>query len=603
MLLPSTGHTFISYSRRDAEVMLRIVSYLRGEGLKIWIDNEKLVPGTPIWEREIEKAIDAAYAIVVVLSPDAKESIWVLNELTLADEYKKRVFPVLVRGDFRDSIPFRLVTRQFVDLRTNEERGLESLSVALSRYLEELNRIDEECQATKRELERQKQAELELIAAQKAEEEQLAKAKKEAERIAEEKRRTEEAEKQRIATQKVEEERIARAKLEADRLTEEKRLAEEAEKQRITTQKAEEERITKIKLEAERLAKEKRIAEEAEKQRITKAKLEEERPAKENRTVEKAAEQHIASKTTEGEVLIGNIPTDATQEVKQGILFTKPGFSYAKYGAIASGFILLGFVIFSVFRSLTSPSLSPETKETSQSATNSSVSLEASSTSTLTFTITPSKTPTITFTPSPTFTPIATQKIKSGTFLTTPFPSSTPVNDVDSISGKIYNGYGPYIGNVSLYKSSCYDSPVSTTRTDDQGNYIFMDVPAGLYKIGIISCWSGIEKSQNKPLSKDFIIFTDYSLKITQPKDESVLDSTTPTIIWNAVPSAVIYQVNIFKKNGDGTSDWVEWWKTNSTSFTITTPLKDSTSYTVHIQAYTDGFLPLIAGLVDFSIK
>jgi formylglycine-generating enzyme required for sulfatase activity len=45
---------------------------------------------------------------------------------------------VLVRGDENSSISLRLITRQFVDLRQNEEMGLNSLSAALNFYLEEL---------------------------------------------------------------------------------------------------------------------------------------------------------------------------------------------------------------------------------------------------------------------------------------------------------------------------------------------------------------------------------------------------------------------------------------------------------------------------------
>ena len=215
MAQTSNHHVFISYSRRDTDVMQRVVSYLRGKGLKAWVDNEKLVPWTPIWEREIEKAIDAAYAIVVVLSPDAKESVWVLNELTLADEFKKRIFPVLVRGDFRDAIPFRLVTRQFVDLRNNETAGLESLSAALGRYLDELERLEEDRQAAIQEAELQKKEETKRLAAQITKEEQIAKAKLEAERQTEEKAKADEKAKEeddRLATQKVEEERIAKTK-------------------------------------------------------------------------------------------------------------------------------------------------------------------------------------------------------------------------------------------------------------------------------------------------------------------------------------------------------------------------------------------------------
>lgn len=177
-MAPSTvTHVFISYSRRDEVFMQRVVACLRQKGINVWVDNEKLVPGTPIWEREIEKAIDTAFAVVVVLSPDAKESIWVLNELTLADEYKKRVFPVLVRGDKRDAIPFRLITRQFVDLQTNEEKGLESLSAALAIYIDELKEYEEEHQAAEWKEEQQEQIDVERLATQKAEEERLVQAK------------------------------------------------------------------------------------------------------------------------------------------------------------------------------------------------------------------------------------------------------------------------------------------------------------------------------------------------------------------------------------------------------------------------------------------
>ena len=118
--------------------MRRITTFLRNQGIKVWVDNENLVPGTPIWEEEIAKAIMSASAIVVVLSPDAKGSEWVHREVTYADQYEKRVFPVLVSGDEDSSIPIRLITRQFVDIRSNEEVGLNSLSAAIVFYAEEI---------------------------------------------------------------------------------------------------------------------------------------------------------------------------------------------------------------------------------------------------------------------------------------------------------------------------------------------------------------------------------------------------------------------------------------------------------------------------------
>ena len=70
MSLPSVIQVFMSYSRRDKDVMWRTAIFLRKQGVNVWVDNEKLIPGTPIWEEEIEKAIKAAKAVVVVMSPD-----------------------------------------------------------------------------------------------------------------------------------------------------------------------------------------------------------------------------------------------------------------------------------------------------------------------------------------------------------------------------------------------------------------------------------------------------------------------------------------------------------------------------------------------------
>lgn len=193
----SIGHVFISYSRRDAEVTQRIVSFLRAQGNRVWLDNEKLIAGTPIWEEEIEKAIKAASAVVVLMSPDSKNSEWVRREISLADYYRKRIFPVLVRGDEDSAITLRLITRQYIDLRQNSDSGVESLGTALSFYLEEL------------EIQKRKtQEEAERLNLQKAEEDRLAHLKAEAN----------EAAKQSIETPRrtIWEERLAHEKAKAE---------------------------------------------------------------------------------------------------------------------------------------------------------------------------------------------------------------------------------------------------------------------------------------------------------------------------------------------------------------------------------------------------
>ena len=140
-ILPADA-IFISYSRRDDETMRKITFFLRDQGFKVWVDNEKLIPGTPAWEESIENAIKKAFAVIVILSPDSKNSEWVRREITYADQFDKRVFPVLIKGDEDDSLPIRLVTRQYVDLRKNEEAGLTALSAAINFYIDEKQTLE-----------------------------------------------------------------------------------------------------------------------------------------------------------------------------------------------------------------------------------------------------------------------------------------------------------------------------------------------------------------------------------------------------------------------------------------------------------------------------
>lgn len=142
MPLPVSGHVFISYSRRDDETMRKIAFFLRDHGFKVWVDNEKLIPGTAAWEESIENAIKNAFVVIVILSPDSKNSEWVRREITYSDQFQKRVFPALAKGSEEMSLPLRLVTRQYVDLRKDENDGLNSLLAAIKFYVEEKETLE-----------------------------------------------------------------------------------------------------------------------------------------------------------------------------------------------------------------------------------------------------------------------------------------------------------------------------------------------------------------------------------------------------------------------------------------------------------------------------
>jgi len=131
----SPPYFFVSYSREDANLQQRIVAELRGRGINIWVDIENLIPGSPAWEREIERSIRGAEGIIVLLSPDSNNSEWVRREISFAEQNEKRIFPVLISGDEDNSIPLRLADHQRVDLHGNFQAGLHQLAKALNRHL------------------------------------------------------------------------------------------------------------------------------------------------------------------------------------------------------------------------------------------------------------------------------------------------------------------------------------------------------------------------------------------------------------------------------------------------------------------------------------
>lgn len=127
-------HLFLSYSRKDTDVMIRVRDTLRAEGFEVWTD-EKLTPGTPQWSQSIQRAITESFGIVVLLSPDANISKWVANEIAYAGVHKLPIFPILVRGEEHESVPIELVLVQRVDIRVRFLAQMQDLVDTLQEYL------------------------------------------------------------------------------------------------------------------------------------------------------------------------------------------------------------------------------------------------------------------------------------------------------------------------------------------------------------------------------------------------------------------------------------------------------------------------------------
>ena len=84
-LSSSSVTVFISYSRQDGALVARLQTDLQARGIHIWIDHQGIKPGTPDWEEALRRAIRKASAVVLVASPESRQSRYVKDELRVAD--------------------------------------------------------------------------------------------------------------------------------------------------------------------------------------------------------------------------------------------------------------------------------------------------------------------------------------------------------------------------------------------------------------------------------------------------------------------------------------------------------------------------------------
>ena len=119
---------FLSYSRVDAKFALKLGEDLRVAGLDIWIDQLNIPPGET-WDEEIQKALENAACLLVILSATSVESDNVLNEINYALETKKQVIPILLENGLKK--PFNINRLQHIDFTSSYDSGLNRLLNAL----------------------------------------------------------------------------------------------------------------------------------------------------------------------------------------------------------------------------------------------------------------------------------------------------------------------------------------------------------------------------------------------------------------------------------------------------------------------------------------
>lgn len=74
------AHLFLSHSSADDGFVRELRQALADLGQEVWIDSRQLKGGDPLWSA-VQKAIEAASGLAVLVSPDAFQSDWVAKEL------------------------------------------------------------------------------------------------------------------------------------------------------------------------------------------------------------------------------------------------------------------------------------------------------------------------------------------------------------------------------------------------------------------------------------------------------------------------------------------------------------------------------------------
>ncbi|MFK7922142.1 MAG: CHAT domain-containing protein, partial [Bacteroidia bacterium] len=132
------SHIFISHTTADDSFIRELNFALQSHGIKTFIDSRNMSGGDEI-NVEVNKAIDEAKHFMVVLSPAALNSEWVLREIEMAEEVKKlkgadyKLIPVLINGQQNSGLIKRIFAEEPVTIRIPEQEG--ALQAELPRIL------------------------------------------------------------------------------------------------------------------------------------------------------------------------------------------------------------------------------------------------------------------------------------------------------------------------------------------------------------------------------------------------------------------------------------------------------------------------------------
>ena len=114
------SEVFISYARKDEPFAHRLHAALEKLGRTAWIDLEGIAPSSE-WLHEIYSAIEAADAIVYVISASSVDSTICSEEIIHAVKNNKRIIPVVWQSVDDTALPKAVRDRNWIFFRETDD--------------------------------------------------------------------------------------------------------------------------------------------------------------------------------------------------------------------------------------------------------------------------------------------------------------------------------------------------------------------------------------------------------------------------------------------------------------------------------------------------
>jgi hypothetical protein len=127
---------FISYRRKDLEFVTQLHRELTNRGIRAWFDQENIEVADH-WRTSIAEGIRDCKVFIIVLSPDAVESVNIRKEIDLAERHGKIIVPLMWRKtDIPVAFEYALAGIQWLDFEeTASAQNFDELAGVVNRLI------------------------------------------------------------------------------------------------------------------------------------------------------------------------------------------------------------------------------------------------------------------------------------------------------------------------------------------------------------------------------------------------------------------------------------------------------------------------------------